>query len=160
MHTVEKNIVNKLRSEVDMDSVMTTVETRVQRVILRVELAMNSDNASSGRGVGSVMLDPDQRDFPGNIENLQMTVSIRIDSHTDLIVIDEARGNIAVEGGDLSVNGRYSDRRTHTHHRNFSILFVICWNFQNFVETRVFLIGLVGAKLIRIQKKQNESILT
>ena len=55
MHTPEKNIVSKVRIEVD--SVMTTVETRVQFAVLtaikklvipRVELAMKSVNASSG----------------------------------------------------------------------------------------------------------------
>ena len=113
---------------------MTTVETRVQDsgltaienlVILRVELGMNSNNASSGREVGSVMLDPDQRVFSGKIGDLQMTASIRINSHTDFIRIDEVCGNIAVEVGDLSVNGRNIDRPTRIHHRNVSILFVI-----------------------------------
>ena len=81
MHTLEKNIDYKVRTEVD--SVMTAVETRVQDAVLttvenlvtsRVELAINSVNASTGRGVGSVVLDPDKRGFPGNIEGLQMTV--------------------------------------------------------------------------------------
>ena len=53
MHTLEKNIVSKVRSEVN--SVMTTVETRVQDAVLtaienllipRVEVAMKSINAS------------------------------------------------------------------------------------------------------------------
>ena len=55
-HTIEKTIVNKVGSEVN--SVMTTVETRVQDavltavedlVILRVEQAMKSVTASTGR---------------------------------------------------------------------------------------------------------------
>ena len=72
MHTLEKNIVTKVRSEVD--SVMTTVETRVQDAVLtaienlvraRVELAMNSANVSSGRSVDGSVLELDQRDFSG-----------------------------------------------------------------------------------------------
>ena len=69
---LRKNIANKVRSEVD--NVMTLVETRVQDadavltaiknlMIPRVELAMKLLNASSGRGVNSVVLDPDRRDF-------------------------------------------------------------------------------------------------
>ena len=70
MHTLEKNIVCKVRNEVD--NVMTTVETRVQDVVLtaienlmipRVKLAMKSTNASSGRSVDGNVLDPDQRNF-------------------------------------------------------------------------------------------------
>ena len=66
VHTLENNLVNKIRSEVD--KVMTSVETRVQDVVLtaienlvisRVELAMKSVNASSGRGAFNIVLDPD-----------------------------------------------------------------------------------------------------
>ena len=80
---------------------MTTVETRVQDammieienlVIPRVELALKSVNALSGHEFGSVVLDPDQRDFSGNIEGLQMTASSRMNSHIDLIRIGETRG--------------------------------------------------------------------
>ena len=70
MRTLEKNIVTKIRSNVD--SVMTTVETRAQNaeltvienlILPRVELAMKSVNASSGHRVGGAVLDPDRRDF-------------------------------------------------------------------------------------------------
>ena len=82
MHTPEKSIVKNVRSEVD--SVMTTVESRVQKAILtateslvipRVELAMKSVSASSGRDIDNIVPDSDQRDFSGNIGNLQMTPS-------------------------------------------------------------------------------------
>ena len=58
IHTLEKNIVNKVPSEVDR--VMTKVETRVQDAVLtatenlvipRVEIAKNSVNATSGYGL-------------------------------------------------------------------------------------------------------------
>ena len=123
MNTLEENFVNKVRSEVD--NVMTTVEIRVQNAVLiamenlvipRVELAMKSTNASSGRSVDGNVLDPDQRDFSGNVEGLQMTASSRIHSHTDLNKIDETPGNITVEEGDLVVNEKNIDRQSHTHH--------------------------------------------
>ena len=47
--------------------------------------------------VGSVVLNPDQRVFAGNVEGLQMTASSRINSHTDLNRIDETCGSISVE---------------------------------------------------------------
>ena len=70
MHTLEIKIFNKVRCEVEI--VMSSAETRVQDVVLaaiessvitRVELRMKSVNASSGRGVDSVVLDPDRKDF-------------------------------------------------------------------------------------------------
>ena len=67
---------------------------------------MKSVNASSGRGVDSFVLVPDQRDFSEKIESLQMTASSRINSHTDLNRIDETRGNITEEGGDLTAMTR------------------------------------------------------
>ena len=63
------------------------VETRIQDaalnakeilVIPRVELAMESVRASSGRDVDSVVLDNDGRGFSGNIQGLQLTASSRI----------------------------------------------------------------------------------
>ena len=46
------------------------------------------------------VLEPDQRDFLGNIEGLRMTASSRIKSHMDLNRIDQTRGIIIVEEGD------------------------------------------------------------
>ena len=120
---LRKNIVSKVRSEVDC--VMTTVENRVQDAVLtaieniviaRVELAMKSANACSGLSVDVNVLAPYQRDFLGNIEDLQLTASNRINSRTDLIIIDETRGEIIAEGDDLLLNERNIDRQTYTHH--------------------------------------------
>ena len=117
-HTLEKNIANKVRSEVYI--VMTTFETILQDAVLtaienlvipRVELAMKS----SARGVDTVVLDPDQRKFSKSIQSLQMTASSIINSHLDLNRIDEYRGSITVEGGDLTVNERNCDQQAHTH---------------------------------------------
>ena len=97
---VDMHIVHKLHDEVS--SVMTTVGARVQDATLTameslmipwVELAINVVNASSGRDADSVMPDPDQRDFSGNIKGLQMTASSRMNSNTDLNKIDETRGS-------------------------------------------------------------------
>ena len=70
VHTLEKNIAHKARSEVD--NVMATVETRIQGAILIAieslvipmeELALKSVNPSSERDVNSLIPDPNQRDF-------------------------------------------------------------------------------------------------
>ena len=95
MHTLEENIVSRVRSEVD--SGLTTVENRVQDavlaaieslVILRVELATRSSNAPSGINSDGNVLEPDQRDFSANIEGLHMTASSRTNSQTYLNKID------------------------------------------------------------------------
>ena len=117
MHTLEENFFSKVRSEVD--TLMTTGETRVQDAVMTalkslvfrsVELALESVSASSGGGVGCVVLDPDQGDFSGNIEGLQMNASSRKSSYTDFKRTDETRSNITVEGSDLLVNERNTNR--------------------------------------------------
>ena len=132
MHTLEENIVSKVRSQVD--NVMTTVKTTVQDAVLtaienivipRVDLVMKSANASSARSDDGNVLEPDQKDFLGSIEVLQMTASGRIHSRTDLNGIDETRCNITVEKGDLLVNKRNSNRQTHTHHRHRCRIFTV-----------------------------------
>ena len=45
-----------------------------------------------------------------------MTASRRINSHMDLNRIDETRGNITVEEGDVLVNERNIDRQTYANH--------------------------------------------
>ena len=117
INTFEKSNAYRVRSEVDE---MTKVETRVQDailaamenlVILKVELLKKSVvKASSGRDFVSIVPDPDQRDFTGNIEGLQMTASSRMNSNTNLNKIVETRVNITVEGSDLSLSETSFDR--------------------------------------------------
>ena len=76
---------------------------------------MKSANAPSGRSVDGKVVEPDQRDFLGNIKSLRMAASSTINSHTDLNRIDETRGDITVEEGDLLVNEKNIDRRTYAH---------------------------------------------
>ena len=84
-----------------------------------MEKAIKSINASSERAVDGVEPDPDQWNFSGQIEGLQMTASSRINLNRDLNKTDETRGNITVEAGDLPVNERNFDRQTHTRHNMF-----------------------------------------
>ena len=123
VHTLEKNIVNKVRGKVD--SVMTTVATGVQDAILtakenmviaKVEQAMKTANASSGRVVESIVPDPDNRDFSGKFVYLWMTALKRINFNLDTKKIVKTRGIFTVEGGDLSVNKKNFQRQTQGHH--------------------------------------------
>ena len=128
VHTLKQNIIIKLRSE--EDNVMKSFETRVQDAVLtaienlvipRVELAMKSANLRSERNVDGNVLKPHQKDFLGNIEGLQMTASSGRKFHRDINRIDETRGNITVEEGDLLVNKKNIDQQTHAHHSNSKI---------------------------------------
>ena len=142
MPSFEETLVSKVRSEVDgvmithkagLDSVVQdTVLTAIEKLVIpRVELAMKSANASSGRTVDSNVLEPDQRDFLGNIEGLQMTASSRIISRTDLNKIDETRGEITAEGGDLwstkrTLTGKHTLTTACFFNKNFW-LFLVTW---------------------------------
>ena len=93
-----------------------TLAATVSLVILRVEQSEKSVNASCGEYPGSVLFDPDQRYFSGNVEYLQWTASNRLNSNTELNGIDETHGKIIVEAGGVSVSKRIFDRQAHTHH--------------------------------------------
>ena len=105
MHILGENIANKVRSGLDcvitqvktrkQDSVLTAVQ--MELVSLEVELGMKTVIASTWRGVDGFVLDPDQTDFSGKIENLKMTASGKINSHIDSNRVDENRGDITVE---------------------------------------------------------------
>ena len=125
---------------------MTTVETRIQDEVLTaienivsrriMEWAMKSVNASSGRSVDGNVLELYQRDFLGNIEGLQRTARIRINSRTDLNRMDETRGKITIEGGDLLVVERNLDRQTHIHQNHFYLFLKQFVNFLNNIHQR------------------------
>ena len=72
-HTLEENIVSEMRNGVVIG--MTAVETRVPDAVLtaieslelaRVESALKTANASSGRSLNDNIMEPDQKDFSGN----------------------------------------------------------------------------------------------
>ena len=111
-YTFEKNFTKKIRCEVD--SVMTTVETSMHDPVLTaienlvvptVELSIKSVNTSSARSLDVVVLEPDERNFSGIVEGLQLIVSNRIVSYTDLKGNDETRGSIFTEDDGLLVKG-------------------------------------------------------
>ena len=101
---------------------------------------MKSANASSGQSVDDNVFELDQRCFSGNIGGLQMIFSSRLNSHRDFKRIDETRGEITAEEGDLLVSERNIDRQSHTHHTRQVNEGIFGQNSQ----TLFFLIGIVG----------------
>ena len=77
---------------------------------------MKSAIAPSGRSVDGKVLEPDQRDFSGNMECLPRKNLTRKNSHTDLKRINETSGNITVQEADLLVNGKNIPWQNYTHH--------------------------------------------
>ena len=108
-------------------NVCAAVETIVRDAILsamdslfipKMELAIRLADASSTRNASSAVLNPDQKDFSGDKNDRQMTASSKYNSNTNLDRIDETRGNITVEAGDLLVREiNFYHRETHFHHR-------------------------------------------
>ena len=126
VHTFAETIVSKVRSEVD--NVTISVETRIQDAVLTatedlvipgVELATKSANAQSERVVEGNVLEPDRRDFLGNIEGLRMTSSSKTHSHMDVNRIDETRDNITeVLGNEKSIDQLITWCRDKTPQKN------------------------------------------
>ena len=92
-------------------------------MVPRVELSMNSVNASSRQRADGNVLELDQRDFLGDIEGLQMTTPSIIHSRTDSNGIDETRGNNTLEESDLLVNEKNVDWQILTHHNHQNQLY-------------------------------------
>ena len=105
----------------EMSNIVDTVEDRIQNAILtaienivtpKVELAIRSINASSGRDVTSCTANSERWEQVGIIsffENASENNNICNGN-------DETRNNILNEASELSVPETYFNRQTHTHH--------------------------------------------
>ena len=107
-----------------MSNVIDTVEDRIQKAILtaiddivapKIELAIRSVNASSGRDVTSVVANSERGEHVGinaSFENASGNINtLHVSS-----VNDETRHNIPDDVSELWVPETHSDRQTHTHH--------------------------------------------
>ena len=72
-------------------------------------MALRSVSWSLGEEPGSVVENPDRRDFTGNAEN---TLLINVDKYRD----DETCNVEKFEDGDFLSLGPNYDRRVHVHH--------------------------------------------
>ena len=112
------------RIDREMSNIIDTVEDRIQNAILtatdkivapKIELAIRSINASSGRDVTSVSANSERREHVGinaSFENASGNNNTLGVSNVN----DETRHNIPDEVSELSVPETHFDRQAHTHH--------------------------------------------
>ena len=135
MKTLERCFNERIDGE--MSNIVDTVEDRIQNAILtaidnivtpKIELAIRSINASSGRDATSVSASSERREHVGinaSFENASENNGILRVSNVN----DETRQNIPDEVSELSVPETRFDRQPHTHHTwglrlNFLVLFL------------------------------------
>ena len=108
----------------EMSNIVDTVEDRIQNAILtaidnivapKIELAIRSINASSGRDVTCVSANSERREHTGNNASFE-NASENNNTLGVTNVIDETRHNFQDEVSQLSVPGTHFDRQPHTHH--------------------------------------------
>ena len=107
----------------EMSNIVDTIEDRIQNAILtaidnivapKIELAIRSINASSGRDVTSVFVNSERREYVG-IDTPFENASGNNDTQVVSKVNDETR-HITDEASELSVPETHFDRQPHTHH--------------------------------------------
>ena len=120
--TLERCFNERIDSE--MNNIVETVEDRIQNAILtaidnivapKIELAIRSINASSGRDVTSVSANSERREHAGinaSFENASENNN-KLNATNEN---DETRQNIHDEVSELSVPGTHFDRQPHTDH--------------------------------------------
>ena len=112
------------RIDREMENIVETVEDRIQSAILtaidniggpKIELAIRSINASSGRDVASMSASSERRKHTGintsfeNASENNNTIGVTN-------INDEARRNSQDGVSELSVPGTQFDRQSHIHH--------------------------------------------
>ena len=120
--TLERRFNERIDRE--MSNIVDTVEDRIQNAILtaienivapKIELAIRSINASSGRDVTSVTVNSEREGREGinaSFKNAsENNNTLRVSN-----VTDETRQNISDEVSELSVPETHFDRQPHTHH--------------------------------------------
>ena len=122
LKTLERCFNERIDREVS--NIVDTVEDRIQNAILtaidkivapRIELAIRSTNATSGRDVTSLTANSERGEHIGinaSFENASGNNDILHVSKAN----DETRHNIPNEVSELLVPGKHLDRQPHTHH--------------------------------------------
>ena len=121
--TLERRFSERIDRE--MSNIVDTVEDRIENAILtaidnivapKIELAIRSITASSGRDVTSMSASSERRERTGvnaSFENASESNNTLDVTNTN----DEARHNSQVELSDMQVPGKPFDRQPHTHRR-------------------------------------------
>ena len=114
------------RMDREMSNIVDTVEDRIQNAILtaienivtpKIELAIRSINASSGRDATRVSANSERREGVGINASFE-NASKNNDTLDVSNVNDETRYNNPDEVSELSVPETHVDRQTHTHHKS------------------------------------------
>ena len=112
------------RIDREMNIIVDTVEDRIQNAILtaidnivapKIELAIRSINASSGRDVTSVSATSERREHRGTDAPFE-NASENNNALCVTNINDKTRHNIPDEVSELSVPGTHFDRHPRTHH--------------------------------------------
>ena len=112
------------RIDREMNNIVDTAEDRIQNAILtaidnivapKIELAIRSINASSGRDATSVSANSERREHGGIIASFE-NASANNNTLGVTNINDETRHNIQDEVSELSVQGTHFDRHPRTHH--------------------------------------------
>ena len=112
------------RVDREINNIVDTVEDRIQNAILtaidnivapKIELAIRSISASSGRDVTSVSVNSERREHAGINASFE-NASGNNDTQVISKVKDETRHSITEEVSELSVPETHFDRQPHTHH--------------------------------------------
>ena len=111
------------RIDREMGNIVDTVEDRIQNAILtaidniiapKIELAIRSLNASSGRDVTSVFPNSERREHVGIITSFENASGNNNTLHVSN-VNNETRHKLPDEVSELSVPETHFDRQAHTH---------------------------------------------
>ena len=112
------------RVDREMNNIVNTVKDRIQNAILtaidnivapKIELAIRSVSASSGRDVTSVSVNSERREHAGINASFE-NASGNNDTQVMSKVNHETRHSITEEVSELSVPETHFDRQPHTHH--------------------------------------------
>ena len=112
------------RIDREMNNIVDTVEDRIQDAILtaidnivapKIELAIRSINASSGRDVTSVSANSERREH-GGINPPSDSASENNNMLSVPNISDGPRYNTQDAVSELSVPGTHRDQQSHTHH--------------------------------------------
>ena len=135
--TLKKNFNERVDRE--MSNFVDTVEDRIQKAILtaidnniapKIELAIRSINASSGRDVTSETANSERG------ENVRISASFENASENNNLlhvsnVNDENRRDFPDEVSELSVPGTRVDRQPHTHHSCLAVVFFVLFHHES-----------------------------
>ena len=131
------------RIDKEMSNIVDTVEDRIQNAILtaidnivtpKIELAIRSINASSGRDVTSVSANSERREHVGINASFE-NASRNDDTLGVSNVNDETRHNIPDEVSELLVPETHFDWQPQTHHSISGVFDVNPNHWRDFLDT-------------------------